>query len=164
MVLGLAAACALAALGAITAPASTGDPTGTVKVVRYAEPTATGRNATRWTPATDATITVRTAEVGAASQPRGGSGTGGDGPYRAGPSALGASPTRQDQPRPSCRSRRKRQRQRQPQPTQGPGRHRAEAADERGGTVSHPRTSEPPSSVLRPSAAIFDSTMLVAGP
>jgi hypothetical protein len=64
VVLGLAAACALAALGAITAPAPTGDPTGTVKVVRYAEPTATGRNATRWTPATDATITVRVTEVG----------------------------------------------------------------------------------------------------
>jgi hypothetical protein len=30
-----------------------------VKVVRYAEPTATGRAATRWSPATDATITVQ---------------------------------------------------------------------------------------------------------
>jgi hypothetical protein len=28
---------------------------------RYADPTATGRNATRWTPATDATIVVRSA-------------------------------------------------------------------------------------------------------
>jgi hypothetical protein len=34
-----------------------------VKVVRYAEPTATGRAATRWSPATDATITVQVTEI-----------------------------------------------------------------------------------------------------
>jgi hypothetical protein len=59
VLLSLAAACALAALGAITAPDRTDDLGGTVKVVRYAEPTATGRTATRWTPATDVTITVQ---------------------------------------------------------------------------------------------------------
>ena len=34
-----------------------------MKVVRYAEPTATGHAATRWTPATDATITVQVPEA-----------------------------------------------------------------------------------------------------
>ena len=64
VLLGLAAACALAALGAVTAPDRPADLAGTVKVVRYAEPTATGCAATRWTPATDATITVQITEVG----------------------------------------------------------------------------------------------------
>ena len=63
VLLGLAAACALAALGAITAPDQTGDLGATAKVVRYAEPTATGRAATRWNPATDAIITVRVPEA-----------------------------------------------------------------------------------------------------
>ena len=63
VLLGLAAAFALAALGAITAPDRTDDLGATVKVVRYAEPTATGRTATRWSPATDATITVRVPEA-----------------------------------------------------------------------------------------------------
>jgi hypothetical protein len=62
--LALAAAFAMATLGATTAPDRTGEPAGTVKVVRYAEPTATGRNATRWSPATDATITVQVTETG----------------------------------------------------------------------------------------------------
>jgi Phosphate transporter family len=64
VLLSLAAACALAALGAVTAPDRPDDLAGTVKVVRYAEPTATGRNVTRWAPATDATITVQVTEVG----------------------------------------------------------------------------------------------------
>jgi hypothetical protein len=63
VLLSLAAACALAALGAVTAPDRPDDLAGTVKVVRYAEPTATGRTATRWSPATDATITVQVTEV-----------------------------------------------------------------------------------------------------
>jgi hypothetical protein len=71
VVLGLAAACALAAVGAITAPDGTGDLGGRVKVVRYAEPTATGHAATRWTPATDAIITVQVPE---AATPAAGSG------------------------------------------------------------------------------------------
>jgi hypothetical protein len=71
VVLGLAAACALATLGAITAPDRTGDLGGPVKVVRYAEPTATGHAATRWTPATDAIITVQVPE---AATPAAGSG------------------------------------------------------------------------------------------
>ena len=63
VVLGLAAACALAGLGAITAPDQAGDLGGPVKIVRYAEPTATGHAATRWTPATDAIITVQVPEA-----------------------------------------------------------------------------------------------------
>ena len=63
VVLCLAAACALAALGAITAPDQTGDLGGPVKVVRYAEPTSTGQVATRWTPVTDATIAVQVSEA-----------------------------------------------------------------------------------------------------
>jgi hypothetical protein len=62
--LALAAAFALAGLGAVTAPDQVVDAGGTVKVVRYAEPTATGRNATRWSPATDAIITVRVTGTG----------------------------------------------------------------------------------------------------
>jgi hypothetical protein len=70
VVLGLAVACALAAFGAITAP--DGPPTGgPVKVVRYAEPTATGHAATRWTPATDATITVQVPEAATPAVGRG---------------------------------------------------------------------------------------------
>ena len=64
VLLSLAAAFALAALGAVTAPDRPDDLAGTVKVVRYAEPTATGRAATRWIPASDATITVQVTEVG----------------------------------------------------------------------------------------------------
>ena len=71
VLLGLAAACALAALGAITAPDRTDDLGATVKVVRYAEPTATGRIATRWNPATDATITVRVPEAPSPAVPTG---------------------------------------------------------------------------------------------
>jgi hypothetical protein len=71
VVLGLAVACALAALGAITAPDRTGDLGGPVKVVRYAEPTATGHAATRWTPATDATITVQVPEAATPAVGRG---------------------------------------------------------------------------------------------
>jgi hypothetical protein len=71
VVLGLAATCALAGLGAITAPDRTGDLGGPVKIVRYAEPTATGHAATRWTPATDAIITVQVPE---AATPAAGSG------------------------------------------------------------------------------------------
>ena len=48
----------------MTAPDRTDDLAGTVKVVRYADPTATGRAATRWSPATDATITVQVIEAG----------------------------------------------------------------------------------------------------
>jgi hypothetical protein len=64
VLLSLAAAVALAALGAVTAPDRPDDLAGTVKVVRYAEPTASGRAATRWTPASDAAITVQVTEVG----------------------------------------------------------------------------------------------------
>ena len=64
MLLSLATAFALAALGAVTAPERPDDLARTVKVVRYAEPTATGHAATRWSPATDATITVQITEVG----------------------------------------------------------------------------------------------------
>ena len=71
MVLSLAVACALAAFGAITAPDRTGDLGGPVKVVRYAEPTATGHAATRWTPATDATITVQVPEAATPAVGRG---------------------------------------------------------------------------------------------
>ena len=71
VVLGLAAACALAALGAITAPDRTGDLGGPVKVVRYAEPTATGHAATRWTPATEAIITVQVPEAATPAAGRG---------------------------------------------------------------------------------------------
>ena len=63
VVAGLAAACALAGLGAITVPDRTGDLGGPVTVVRYAEPTATGRAATRWTRVNDATITVQVPEA-----------------------------------------------------------------------------------------------------
>ena len=66
VVLILAAACALAALGAVTAPDRTSDLGGPVKVVRYAEPTTTGHAATRWSAATDATISV---QVPAAATP-----------------------------------------------------------------------------------------------
>jgi hypothetical protein len=51
-------------LGVVTAPDRPDDLAGTVKVVRYAEPTATGRAATRWSPPTDATVTVQVTEVG----------------------------------------------------------------------------------------------------
>ena len=71
VVLSLAVACALAAFGAITAPDRTGDLGGPVKVVRYAEPTATGHAATRWTPATDATITVQVPEAATPAAGRG---------------------------------------------------------------------------------------------
>jgi hypothetical protein len=80
-VLGLAAVCTWAALGTITALDRTGDFTraaipgqatvtvtdpgtmvvsyeGTAPVARFADSTATGRNATRWTTPADATITV----------------------------------------------------------------------------------------------------------
>ena len=67
VVLGLAAACALAALGAITAPDRTNDLGRPVKVVRYADPTATGHAATRWTPATEAIITVQVPEAAIAA-------------------------------------------------------------------------------------------------
>jgi hypothetical protein len=63
VLLALAAAFALAALGAITAADRTDDLGATVKVVTYAEPTATGRAATLWNPATDATISVRVPEA-----------------------------------------------------------------------------------------------------
>lgn len=42
-----------------------------MKVVRYAEPTATGHAATRWTPATDATITVQVPEAATPAVGRG---------------------------------------------------------------------------------------------
>jgi hypothetical protein len=71
VVLGLAAACALAALGAVTAPERTGDLGGPVTVVRYAEPTATGHAATRWAPAADAIITVQVAEAATPAAGRG---------------------------------------------------------------------------------------------